>query len=426
MKNEEILKLLSKEEPLNQENFRLLLQLNNGVQESAMVDIMITIAKKNYVKQNHERKIFHMEEAQGYKKGKWKTYIYEDGKRKGVVTNTEEELYERLFEYYSSLDNSNKTLEDVFELLCKYKRDCLNRSLNTIQDDRTLFRLLSTELRDTPIREIDDEMIRKWIVSDYVPKRPKISRFKKTLQLIDQVFKFGIIKKHCIENPMTYILAKEYFKFCDNSEKEDEEKAFSEKELELLEKDAQNKLDNPRVLMSLLAAETGMRVGELCALHNEDIGEEFIHVHRQQLREENKSTDSKTKYQHYEVLYTKDEKNHPHGGRYIPLTDKAREVINLASNIEGTSPYLFHDKCKSEMVTASSYSHNLLNRCKRLGCSLSNNHGFRMALNSRLISLGFEAADRALILGHEVQTNEAHYSLTDKRRLKYIKDIMTK
>ena len=78
------------------------------------------------------------------------------------------------------------------------------------------------------------------------------------------------------------------------------------------------------------------------------------------------------------------------------------------------------------MVTASSYSHNLLNRCRKLGCTLSNNHGFRMAFNSRLIALGLEAADRALILGHEVQTNEAHYSLTDKRRLSYIKDILTK
>ncbi len=35
---------------------------------------------------------------------------------------------------------------------------------------------------------------------------------------------------------------------------------------------------------------------------------------------------------------------------------------------------------------------------------------------TKMIELGFSAADRALILGHEVQTNETHYSLTDKRR----------
>lgn len=45
-----------------------------------------------------------------------------------------------------------------------------------------------------------------------------------------------------------------------------------------------------------------------------------------------------------------------------------------------------------------------------------------MAFNSRLIEMGFSVSDRALILGHEVQTNEAYYSLTDKRRLNIIKE----
>ena len=49
-----------------------------------------------------------------------------------------------------------------------------------------------------------------------------------------------------------------------------------------------------------------------------------------------------------------------------------------------------------------------------------------MAFNSRLIELRFSASDRALILGHEVQTNEAHYSLTDKRRLNDIKERLNK
>ena len=49
-----------------------------------------------------------------------------------------------------------------------------------------------------------------------------------------------------------------------------------------------------------------------------------------------------------------------------------------------------------------------------------------MAFNSRLIDLGFVASERALILGHEVQTNEAHYSLTDKRRLEELKKRITK
>ena len=44
-----------------------------------------------------------------------------------------------------------------------------------------------------------------------------------------------------------------------------------------------------------------------------------------------------------------------------------------------------------------------------------------MSFNARLIDLGFSPSERALILGHEVQTNENNYSLTDKRRLEDIK-----
>lgn len=85
-----------------------------------------------------------------------------------------------------------------------------------------------------------------------------------------------------------------------------------------------------------------------------------------------------------------------------------------------------YESNKSEMISKDGYVHNLRKRCKRLGCVPTNNHAFRMAFNSRLIEMGFSAADRALILGHEVQTNEAHYSLTDKRRMADIKDRLIK
>ena len=36
--------------------------------------------------------------------------------------------------------------------------------------------------------------------------------------------------------------------------------------------------------------------------------------------------------------------------------------------------------------------------------------------NSRLIELGYSAAERASILGHAVETNERNYSVSDIRR----------
>ena len=120
--------------------------------------------------------------------------------------------------------------------------------------------------------------------------------------------------------------------------------------------------------------------------------------------------------------FTKDERMHPHNGRFIPITEDARRVIGLAMAIPEDTPYLFHEKICSKMIPTDGYAQNLRKRCRKLGCIPINNHAFRMAFSSRLIELSFSASDRALILGHEVQTNESHYSLTDKRRLDDIKE----
>ncbi|MBP5309006.1 MAG: tyrosine-type recombinase/integrase [Lachnospiraceae bacterium] len=389
--------------------------------EAAKVKDMLTMAKRNYVMSHHPRKIFQLSPNKKLKNGCYKTYIYVDSKRKEVTAGTEEKLIEKLYVYYLEQDNKANSLERIFEKYIDYKKSCLNRSDKTISADKCMFKHVSKKLKNKNIKTITDEDIQRFIVSDLLPTKPKPVSLKRLLQLLRAVFDYAIRKKICIDNPLRYILAQDYYKYCDLNVKTDEEKAFSSEELTRLSEDAEKNLGNPRVLMALLAKETGMRVGELCALHTEDISSDFIHVHRQQVIAEGKN--SKTME---EVPYTKDERLHPHNGRFIPITDEARRVINLAQKIPGKSPYLFHDIGSEKMIAKDGYIHNLKRRCKRLGCVPTNNHAFRMAFNSKLINYGFSASDRALILGHEVQTNETHYSLTDKRKLEDIKNRLKK
>ena len=46
-------------------------------------------------------------------------------------------------------------------------------------------------------------------------------------------------------------------------------------------------------------------------------------------------------------------------------------------------------------------------------------------MNTKLIELGVDSAKRALILGHSVETNERHYSLTDRRMLEDLENIFS-
>ena len=393
----------------------IVLLFNSGVFESAAVNEMITNAKKTYVADHHSQAITQLHSKNKYKDGNWKTYVNVDGNRKEVVRKTEEELYEYLYQFYKDSERTVVTFEDAFLLLVSRKQDELDRCYNTIADDKRYFSYIDEKLKKKPLVEITEADLRRWLVKGYLPTKPKETALRKMLQLIKQVFSYARSQKLCVDNPAEFILFDDYAKNCDHNKKADEERAFSEAECDALRKDALSHIDNPRCLMRLLSMYTGMRVGELSALLCTDVQEDFIHVHRQQVR------DISSGHQVFlDVEYTKDERRHPHGGRYIPRTPEVNQVLELTKKLPGTSQYVFHDK-EGNPITKDSYELHLRRSCRRLGIKTTNNHAFRIAFNSKLIERDLSSADRALILGHAVQTNEQRYSVSDKRRLESIR-----
>ena len=142
--------------------------------------------------------------------------------------------------------------------------------------------------------------------------------------MIHGLFRFGYDNHYTSSDVSKRIVAENFYKDCDCSKKEAGEKIFSPAEIHLIREAANQKLPNPRAFMILLAIETGMRAGELCALHWDDISETDIHIHRQQLLR----TRNGKREGFYEVPYTKDKRRHPHGVRYFPLTTHSRQQLD--------------------------------------------------------------------------------------------------
>jgi integrase len=172
----------------------------------------------------------------------------------------------------------------------------------------------------------------------------------------------------------------------------------------------------------LFAIETGVRVGELCALKWEDIEEESIHIHSQQLA--NKEKGGKD---YYFVPYTKNEKGESEDGRDFPLTRKIKalldEIKEKQEKMGIESEFIFcHED--GDWIKTDAYLTFLRRLCQSLGLKVTNNHALRMSLNSNvLIPMGISPADRAAMLGHSIETNLRFYSFAHKD---YISNVRAK
>ena len=75
----------------------------------------------------------------------------------------------------------------------KKRRD--GRTDQTLREDKRHFGFLSEEIRSKVITEITEDELRDWLVSSYMPARPKQEALKKTLQLKKAIFDLAREKK---------------------------------------------------------------------------------------------------------------------------------------------------------------------------------------------------------------------------------------
>lgn len=406
------------ETPVLSEHELMVLLKRNPEIAQRLLEMTNAKAKKLYVEARHKNKVSQMTSKSRTHDGHWWTHIYVDGKRKAVEKSTEDELYSFLFDFYHGQEERTKSFEEVFEMFVQDKRS-RGRTESTISEYRRYFSFLPEDIRNKDIALITEDELRTWFVNDYLRRNPKKEALKKMIQLIRAAFSYGTRKSYCFGNPAQDILIEDYVKLCDLSGKANEEKSFSEEELGKLKQYCLEHSTNPHAAVMLLAMETGMRMGELTALRKEDIREGYIIVHRQQTKVP--KTDNNAKAYFSEVEYTKNERTNPRGGRPIPITEECQKALDVALSLPGESEYVFHHPDGSP-VLKDSYGYYLRRVCARLSIATSNNHAFRVAFNAKLINAGVDGNERCLVLGHSMQTNERHYSFSDKRKADDVRD----
>lgn len=330
---------------------------------------LIDMIKKE-VLANHNYKI--NQGSDGY----WKTYVYDETKPKNrrlVKKISKDDLIDYLCSYYKDRDESDKfTLWDCFEEQAKKETAAgIIRYASEKKYLKTLERYFSEKgefneykwFGEIPFRKIttkDLDSVFKKIISDskIIP-----SAFRDLRTAVVRVFKYAK------DNNYTNIEIERYFDelyvpkkaFTKNKvDKNPIEETFMKQEIEALVTYWRAHPTLKRLGL-ILAAETGVRIGELSACMKEDVSKDrkSIYIHRTQ------TSGPKRADGRYSIVIADSTKT-PNGKRIVALVPKAQETVREILKFNPNGTYLFETK-NGNWIRTTTFNEELKASCAKLG-----------------------------------------------------------
>ena len=358
-----------------------------------------------------------------------------------ITSNTYEGLIEKLYDYYLEkcmliLKDQDYRLSSIFDRALENYTATRNPSENTINKYKCSYKrfLGDCPLTRMDIRRITEFDLQKFTQEMVTAKRPKKKAYFDYMSVLHLIFNYARHQKIIADNPVDYLETRVYLKSCDQTKPKSQEKIMSPAEIQGIIDEMNKRIARKPYYvngyMVLLSIETGMRAGELCSLKWSDVHENpenpsnsYLRIHTQQLshRENGKEV-------HTLVCWTKNEKGISQGGRKIPMTAKIKAILDdLRAKQESMgihSEFVFADE-DGNWISTSAYEKSLARLCKSQKLEVTNNHAFRMSLNSNVfIPLGIPVTTRALLLGHSVEVNLKFYSYAEKDNLAEVLNLL--
>ena len=355
-------------------------------------------------------------------------YIVKCSDGKQVTSVSEEGLLDALMEHYGlSLDSP--FVKDIFaRAIERYERKHPDKSKTIYNYNLDYKNFISKDFAGRDIRRITKDWLEDYTLSLIRTKNLKVSALKNFKTLLNLIYEQAICDGFIHENVAKEIKIKSYISYCDQflAHRKTEDVLFSESELEVIFNDMWEKIERyycPYAYMVLLHNELGCRPDELICLKwsDFDLFEGFVCIERQQIEE-------RTPKQSFRVVeYTKNEKGVSQGGRIVPLSTKAIEVLQKLEikkkEFGIVSEWLFTNK-DGELLKKKGYFDFNNEIHKKYGFKVHGSYAFRRGLSAKLESKGIPPSERAAILGHSVETNLKHYTFAQADYFSRVRSAM--
>lgn len=376
--------------------------------------------KKEYVIKRHKSKIY-MDV-----RGRWRTYYTEPGKpshmRKAVCKRTEDEVYSALYDMYTHKEDHFRkrlvTIEELKDDWIEYKR------LHGISE-ATIFKYESdwkVHLEGTPIVKRPVSTLKKHELDEWAHKlvRDNNMTHKEYINvstLIRQPLDYAVELEIIDDNPMRKVKI-EPRRFKQSKKKSSETQVFTRDEVAALFLAAREDLENERLIYKLCPLaflfmfQTGLRIGEVCAVRYGDIEEGELHLQRSVERDLHKVKEG-LKGNSVE--------------RWVTLSSEALNIINEAKRRQmdagvSTDGYIF--SLTEEHLSYRALSECFRRYCKRAGINYRSSHKARKTFISTLLDSGVNLNTVRELVGHKDEQTTLNSYYYDRRTSEEKREII--
>lgn len=392
------------------------------LQENDIVDIshmrnVIEMKKREELLKQHHGKI-----TQG-SDGKWRTYVKDETKKNGlrmIKKSSKTKLEDEIVSYYKAHSNKKPTFDKVY------------KSWRSVQDhlvgDNTIYKYQTdykrffegSEFAAQEIEKISEDDLKIFFHDSIVSNKLGKGAFKKLFGYVNNTFGKAYREKVIHENPMSYLVCKQFYGYCEEINKPLSQQIYSDEEvktiLEWLHKEYEEKPSYIPNYAVEFASLTGMRVGEIVALKWEDFDYENGFFMIDKSEKFNRIT------KEYYIDTTKNKKK-----RQFPIDEKLKKLLLKIKKSELSAGYLCEWVFANEegRIHAPVVSSCIKNKCKQLGIPERGIHAFRKTLNSNMRCAGVSEMMTSSLLGHSPQVNRQYYTF-DVTTLSDKAEVITK